>query len=238
MTYDFLTPLYSDIPEGWEDFFKIPEVETALKKIQRVIDREGRNIVPHPSKVFNAFRYTHPRMLRVVIYGQDPYHTIKSDGTPVAVGLSFSVGKDDIVPKSLKNIFNEIKREYDIENISGDLTNWALQGVMLLNINLTTVEGQAGAHSGKYDIWKCFILEFIKYAHSSINPNIINILWGRDAEKIEDHIPKTANILKSSHPSPLSFSRGEFPFVGNDHFKKINEILEKLGDEPIDWRTE
>lgn len=240
MSYDFLTPLFENVPEGWEEFFNLPDVRTSLNKIQRVLtEKEVRKIVPLPTEVFNAFRFCHPLTLRVVIYGQDPYHTIRSDGEPVAMGMSFSVRRDDAIPKSLKNIFNEIRDEYpDIDNTSGDLTNWALQGVMLLNINLTTVEGQAGAHSGKYDIWKSFILEFIKYAHSSINSKIINVLWGRDAEKIEDFIPKTAIILKSSHPSPLSFNRGEVPFVGNKHFLKINKILKDSGDEEIDWRTE
>src|SRR5436305_5898462 len=123
-------------------------------------------------------------MFRVVILGQDPYPQIKSDGYPRAQGLSFSIIKDDNVGSvaSLRNIFAELRNNYPgIVLNSGDLTPWALQGVLLLNMSLTAQADNPNAYSGKHKIW----LPFIKRIFDAIeeaNHNVIYVLWGKEAQ--------------------------------------------------------
>ena len=63
---------------------------------------------------------------------------------------------------------------------------------------------------------------------------MIFILWGRYAQSKKKYIDLEKHyILEANHPSPLSANRGGF--FGCKHFSKSNEILEKLGKEPIMW---
>src|SRR4051812_23807778 len=64
-------------------------------------------VFPPPSQVFRAFDICTPDKVRVVILGQDPYHT-----PGVADGLAFSSLPKNPVPPSLLNIYKEIEREY------------------------------------------------------------------------------------------------------------------------------
>ncbi len=185
------------------------------------------SIFPHPSRVFRAFELVKPEDVRVVILGQDPYHT-----PGVADGLAFSTLPSNSIPPSLLNIFKEIEAEFDTPcNRNPDLTRWARQGVLLLNASLSVRSGVANSHAD-YG-WHTFTDSVIG-AISREQEHIVFLLWGAFAAKKQDLIDSTKHlVLTSVHPSPLSASRG---FFGSNHFKLANEYLKKHGRGEIDWR--
>ena len=184
-------------------------------------------VFPHPSRVFRAFELVKPEEIRVVILGQDPYHT-----PGVADGLAFSTLPDNPIPPSLQNMFKEIETEYGIPcERNPDLTRWAKQGVLLLNASLSVRSGEANSHAD-YG-WHTFTDAVIS-AISKTQEHVVFMLWGAFAAKKEDRIDWEKHLtLTSAHPSPLSASRG---FFGNNHFKLTNAYLKEHGRGEIDWR--
>ncbi len=184
-------------------------------------------VFPPPAKVFRAFELTKPEDVKVVILGQDPYHT-----PGVADGLAFSSQPQNPVPPSLLNMFKEIESEFGIKcERNPDLTRWATQGVLLLNVSLSVGAGQANSH---VDFgWHMFTDAVIR-AISDKCEHVVFLLWGSFAGKKEALIDWEKHlVLKSAHPSPLSAHKG---FFGNSHFKQTNEYLTEHGRQPIDWR--
>ena len=184
-------------------------------------------IYPEGKNIFNAFELCPFNNVKVVILGQDPYH-----GKNQANGLSFSVNKNINIPPSLKNIFKELKHNYpDIKFKDGDLSDWAKQGVLLLNSILTVRDKSPGSHSK---------LGWEKFTDSVINlisqkkDNIVFILWGAFAKSKREIIERQDShlILMSPHPSPFSAYKG---FFYQNHFKKANDYLEENGIEIINW---
>ena len=198
-------------------------------------DRDSReldSILPKHEDILNAFKYVEFSDVKAVIIGQDPYPGKDRKGVYHAHGLSFSSMSDDI-PKSLQNIFKEIKDEYGYMNKCADLTPWTDQGVLLLNMNLTVIEGQPNNTPGNG--WGIITNTVVRRLSERGQP-IVFMLWGRKAQEVEFYIRKSRSvkILKAAHPSPMSADRG---FFGCNHFIKCNDFLEKHGIEPIDWRT-
>ena len=188
----------------------------------------GYKIYPKGTDIFNAFKHTPFDELKVVILGQDPYH-----GVNQAHGLSFSVQKGITTPPSLRNIYKELTT--DIPGFKtpphGDLTEWAEQGVLLLNATLTVRDSSPASHQKKG--WEEFTDQVIKTI-SDKKEGIIFILWGSYAQAKAELIDKNKHfIIKSPHPSPFSADRG---FFGSKPFSKTNEILIKEGKTPIDWQ--
>jgi uracil-DNA glycosylase len=183
-------------------------------------------IFPEGKNIFNAFNLCPFHKVKVVIIGQDPYH-----GPGQAHGLCFSVRDGIDFPPSLKNIFKEINSDFGTPlPKSGDLTRWAVQGVLLLNAILTVRAHQAGSHQGKG--WETFTDAAIREL-SEKRENIVFLLWGAYAQRKGSIIDKSKHyVLESVHPSPLSASRG---FFGNHHFSKANQFLQSKGIEPVNW---
>jgi uracil-DNA glycosylase len=187
----------------------------------------GKVIFPVQADVFNAFKLTTPESLKVVILGQDPYH-----GLNQSHGLCFSVLKGNKIPPSLRNIYKELAT--DIAHFEtpehGDLSQWAQQGVLLLNTVLTVEQGHANSH--KNVGWEQFTDGVISIISSEFD-NVIFLLWGAPAQKKATLIDKNRHtILTAVHPSPLSAYRG---FFGCRHFSMTNRILKSLAKQPIDW---
>lgn len=181
-------------------------------------------ILPPLESIFNCFSKFNKNDLKVVLLGQDPYINENE-----ANGFCFSVNNDIKMPPSLRNIFKEIKEEFNVERNSKDLTDWAEQGVLLLNTALTVRQFNSNTHSKQ---WVNFTNKIIEYISNEME-NIVFILWGNDAKKRKQFINEKKHfILESVHPSPLSASRG---FFGNNHFIKVNEYLEKIGKSSIKW---
>lgn len=206
-------------------------VFTHLRKLRD----EGHRVYPEPKNLLKAFRLTPLDQLRVVILGQDPYPGISASNfhggiLPYATGLAFGIPDEAMgLPASLRNIRDEVVRSdvSTLKELSFDqsLVTWAMQGVLLLNTALTVKAGEPGSHS---HLWKPFTTELMTFLGKKEEP-IIWLLWGAHAQSYEKYIGPQHTILKTSHPSPLSYKRG---FEGCGHFKAVNEILK---DNPIEW---
>ena len=185
----------------------------------------GKAIYPAPANIFNAFNLCPLDKVKVVIIGQDPYHEPGQ-----AHGLCFSVLPPTPIPPSLVNIYKEIENDLGRpSNTHGDLTDWAKQGVLLLNATLTVQAHLAASHAGKG--WEQFTDAVIRA--TATRDNIVYMLWGAYAQKKADFVNSEKNlILKSVHPSPLSAHRG---FFGNHHFSRANNYLMEHGQTPINW---
>ena len=185
----------------------------------------GRAVYPAAKNIFNAFDLCPVDNVKVVIIGQDPYHEPGQ-----AHGLCFSVLPPTPIPPSLINIYKEIQNDLGRPSRThGDLTDWARQGVLLLNSTLTVAAHQAASHAGRG--WETFTDAVI--GACSRREGIVYMLWGSYAQRKAQIVDPARNlILKSVHPSPLSASRG---FFGNHHFSRANEYLVAHGKTPIDW---
>jgi len=189
---------------------------------------ESKQVIYPPGPfIFNAFNTTVLKDVKVVIIGQDPYH-----GPNQAHGLSFSVQKGIKPPPSLVNIYKEIEADLGINmpRKYGDLTQWAKQGVLLLNASLTVRANQPNSHAGIG--WQIFTDEVINLLNTE-KKNIVFLLWGNFAKEKGANIDEGRHlVLKAMHPSPFAADKG---FFGCRHFSKTNEYLVKNGIDPIDW---
>ncbi|GAA5071650.1 uracil-DNA glycosylase [Thermocatellispora tengchongensis] len=185
----------------------------------------GRQYLPAGANVLRAFQQPFDEV-KVLIVGQDPYPT---PGHPV--GLSFSVAPDvRPLPGSLVNIFKELMEDLDLPKPSnGDLTPWTEQGVLLLNRVLTVMPGKPASHRGKG--WEQVTEQAIKALVARDKP-LVAILWGRDARNLRPMLGQYPAI-ESAHPSPLSARSG---FFGSRPFSRANELLERQGATPVEWK--
>lgn len=220
-------------PLGWYTVFK--EAYHEIKLVCDILSRLEKYF-PYTNDVFRAFDLCPLKDVKVVILGQDPYHSTY-EGKPQANGLCFSTRKGCPVQPSLRNIYNEIQREYPKFKIPnhGDLTCLAEQGVLLLNTCLTVTPHQSGSHK---EIWNGFISRVLK-AVNDVNSECIFLLWGKKAHDFTNQIGERSIKLYASHPSPFSYNRSsrDIPaFNTCDHFKEVNKILTEKNKTTIDWQ--
>jgi uracil-DNA glycosylase len=185
----------------------------------------GRGYLPGGPHVLRAFERPLDDV-RVLIVGQDPYPTPGH-----AVGLCFSVAPDvRPIPRSLVNIYRELQTDLDVPApATGDLTQWADHGVLLLNRVLTVQPGKPASHRGKG--WEHVTARAITALVERGGP-LVAVLWGRDARNLTPHLGGIP-VVESAHPSPLSASSG---FFGSRPFSRANALLERQGATSIDWR--
>lgn len=213
---------------SWDTILKDEFEKPYFKDLIRFVDSEyeTKTIYPPKEKVFAAFDSTPFDQVKVVILGQDPYH-----GPNQANGLSFSVNEGVKLPPSLQNIYKELNADLGNEiSTSGDLSDWAKQGVLLLNATLTVEASKAGSHQKKG--WE----EFTDQVISSLAENrehLVFILWGSYAQKKGKKIDRTKHfVIETAHPSPLSVYRG---FWDSKPFSKTNDYLKSKNITPIIW---
>ncbi len=216
------------IGNDWDEILADEWCKPYYLKLRAFLKSEysARRIYPDMNNIFNALKYTSFKDTKVVIIGQDPYH-----GEGQAHGLCFSVQKGVIPPPSLKNIFKELESDVGkpIPN-HGELTDWAKQGVLLLNNVLTVREASPASH--KDQGWENFTDRVISELNKKETP-VVFLLWGAHAQKKAEIISNPIHRkLACVHPSPLSAHRG---FFGCKHFSKTNEILKQNGLTPINW---
>ena len=217
------------IEESWKNALASEFAKDYFKSLTDFVRNEymsGKTVYPEPKNIFNAFNLCPLNNVKVVIIGQDPYHEPGQ-----AHGLCFSVQQGIELPPSLVNIYKEIEQDIGHKSITnGDLSDWAKQGVLLLNSTLTVLAHVAASHSGHG--WETFTDAVIKAVNEN-RKNVVYMLWGSFAQKKADFVNEQDNlILKSAHPSPLSAYRG---FFGNHHFSRANEYLQQHGEKPINW---
>ena len=212
----------------WLDLLSGQMKEEYFVKLQKFVDAEyiSKVIYPKYENIFRAFNLISPKKIKVVIIGQDPYH-----GQSQANGLAFSVCDECKIPPSLKNIFIELVDDMDCKNpSSGNLTQWAEEGVLLINSVLSVEQAKANSHKNKgWEKFTDFVIEKLSLEYE----NIVFILWGNPSQKKDKLIDATKHlILKAPHPSPLSSYRG---FFGSKPFSKSNEYLKAHGKKEISW---
>ena len=216
------------IGNDWDNTLTIIENSEGFKKFLNLINDKYKNTIVYPEKsnIFRALKLTSYKDTKVVIVGQDPYH-----GEGEAHGLSFSVPDGIKIPPSLQNIYKELYNDLGITpKSSGNLTNWAKEGVLLLNAVLTVEKDKPASHSKLG--WELFTDYVIKCLNNKSEP-VVFILWGNFAKDKAKLITNPKHlIIKSPHPSPFSASNG---FFGSKPFSKTNNFLEKNGIKPINW---
>ena len=216
------------IGNDWDEILADEWQKPYYRKLREFLKNEYSTwrIYPNMHDIFNALKYTSFEDTKVVIIGQDPYH-----GEGQAHGLCFSVKRGVTPPPSLKNIFKELHDDVGREITSdGDLTDWAEQGVLLLNAVLTVREGMPNSHKDKG--WEIFTDRVISELNRKQTP-VVFLLWGAYAQKKAEIITNPIHRkLMSVHPSPLSANRG---FLGCRHFSKTNQILKEAHLSEIEW---
>jgi len=211
-------------PQLIQDFF---QSEEGRQLEEFVREQRAQHIVYPPEDcVLRALQLTPLDQVRVVLLGQDPYH-----GPGQAHGLAFSVSQTVAAPPSLKNIFRELRDDLGGPlRVDTDLSEWAEQGVLLLNTTLTVRQGQAGSHRGRG--WEILTNRVIESVNASPQPTVF-LLWGQDAGKMRGRIDAQRHqVLAAPHPSPLSAYRG---FFGSRPFSRCNQFLQANGRSPIKW---
>ena len=209
---------------NWKCFILQEAKKLYFKKMWSFLNNEykSKNIFPPRNKIFACFQYFDFEATKAVIVGQDPYYT-----KGYANGLAFAVNHDCSTPKSLINIFKEIKNEYGKINTDQTLVSWAKQGVLLLNRTLTVEENKPNSH--KAIGWNIFTNNLIKFINENTE-NIVFVLWGNNAKQLKSLIDQNKHkIITCPHPSPLSANYG---FFGSNCFKKVNLYL---NDKKIIW---
>ena len=215
------------INKKWDVVLKDELKKDYFKKLGIFVKNEykTKTVFPDYKNIFNALRFTDYDEVKVVILGQDPYH-----GIGEAHGLSFSVKEGIKMPPSLQNIFKELYSDLGIKRTKSDLTDWAKEGVLLLNSIMTVVKDTPLSHKNKG--WEIFTDTVISKLNEREDP-VIFLLWGSFARSKKELITnKRHKIIESVHPSPLSANRG---FFGSRPFSKINNYLKDMSKEEINW---
>lgn len=223
------------IPDSWRAALEPALTGGDVEALCSRLDEEeaaGKTIYPPRTSRFRAFAMTPPDAVKVVILGQDPYH-----GPGQAMGLAFSVPRGVKVPPSLANIYKELRADCDFAIPDhGDLTQWAKEGVLLLNTTLTVEAHRPGSHARRG--WDRVTRAAIEAVAARPEPKVF-LLWGNHAQGIAAQIPALAaprnHVIASVHPSPLSARRG---FFGSRPFSRANAFLESHGRGAIDWRVD
>lgn len=226
-----ITSNYSSVLNSeWASFLHDELASDYFQELIKTVDEEYQKHTCFPPKalLFNAFNQCALQEVKVIIIGQDPYH-----GVGEANGLCFSVNDGIKIPPSLRNIYRELTDDLDsiFMPTSGNLEDWAKQGVLLLNSSLTVRKDQPNSH--KNLDWSRFTDAVIEKIASQ-KKHLVFLLWGSFAQKKGSKIDKTQHlVLESGHPSPMSANQGKW--FGNQHFSKTNQYLKDHGKEPIQW---
>ncbi|MEN9959451.1 MAG: hypothetical protein RLZZ474_1695 [Bacteroidota bacterium] len=216
------------LQNDWKSVLKSTfESEKFISLSEKVLKAyQDEEVFPPVNQLFEAFNSCSFEQTQVVLLGQDPYH-----GVGQAHGLSFSVPNSIPLPPSLKNIYKELFNDLGLMRSSGDLSDWARQGVLLLNTALTVRSGEAGSHASFQ--WPLFTKAVLDALNKQSNP-VVFLLWGNHAQKFASMIDETKHtVIKSAHPSPLAANRGGW--FGTKPFSQTNDFLISQGLNPIQW---
>jgi len=202
----------------------LPFFDDTLPMIEAALATETRPVLPPAPLVFSALERVQPDDVRVVILGQDPYHTPGK-----AHGLAFSITSDfGGRLDSLGNIFKELQSDVAVNRSRTQLDDWADQGVLLLNTILTVPQGTPKGHARLgWQVLTAQVLERLSNAPRAY------LLWGGPAQKAAHHVDAVLNLkIETAHPSPLSAHRG---FFGSRPFSRTNVWLRNAGERSINW---
>lgn len=218
---DLPAPTRPAAPQGWD---RLPFFQHDWPPLWERLCAAPAPWTPEPQSIFRALALTPPEAVKVVILGQDPYHTPGR-----ATGLAFGFPAEAPPRDSLRNILTEVASDIGAAPQTGDLTGWAQQGVLLLNTVLTVPLGEAHGHKGWG--WEKLVRQILD--HLAATQPTAFILWGAPAQKLCAKLPREGHLFhQSAHPSPLSAYRG---FFGSKPFSTVNDWLRASGRAEIDW---
>ncbi|WP_372997750.1 uracil-DNA glycosylase [Marinobacter sp.] len=227
-----ITRQIQQIENDWRDVLLAHVDNPRVLALEAFLEEDcnDHEVCPPSEDWFRAFHTTPPDQVKVVIIGQDPYMNGE------ATGLSFSVKPGYKLTPSARNIVKEITGLSKVTNHNGDFSDWAENGVLMLNTCLTTRHGEAGAHGKKG--WEILTGAAIDHL-AQLDQPIVYLAWGRWAHDVaaQDQNPNH-HVIRTSHPSPLAASRNgkDFPaFLGSGCFEAANQILNFNGLEPVQW---
>ncbi len=210
-------PLFEQLHPQWQ--VELASHKALIESIDSFIS--NRSVTPDYNLIFRALNQP-IESTRVVIFGQDPYPTKGH-----AHGLAFSIDSSITnLPASLRNIYKELFADLGITRTHGDLSDWADQGVMLINRVLSTEIGKSLAHEklGWQEITE-------RVAQVLGERDVIAVLWGSAALPLKQFFHEQS-VITSVHPSPLSAYRG---FFGSSPFSQVNAKLRSKGLKEINW---
>ncbi len=211
-------------PSTWRAFFELPGVTAAVQTISFYL--KSKTIEPRMPWTFRALKMVPPGAIKVVILGQDP-----AAQPGEATGLAFSVRDPKKVPAVL-HVLQEVALEgWSVDETNGDLTQWATQGVLLLNSALTVKQDKARSHVA---LWRPFTKMLIEYISNNTQPSVW-LLWGNDAQSFENSIDAKHYVITGGHPSPMSAISSKDPFFGGNYFYCANQFLKKRRGGEINW---
>jgi uracil-DNA glycosylase len=216
------------IQNDWKNIIEICFKEDSMLQLENDLRAEYDNfqVFPAYQDIFRALQLTDFLDVSVVIIGQDPYH-----GLDEAHGLSFSVPQGIKIPPSLRNIFKELQADIGVERTKSDLSDWASQGVLLLNSVLSVRADQPGSHA-KIG-WQKFT-SFVLQALNEREKPLVFMLWGNYAQKLGKQLDETKHlVIRCAHPSPLAANRGAW--FGSKPFSRANAFLTSRALKPIKW---
>lgn len=212
----------------WQELLQEEQEKAYFKDLLQFVEAEYATTTIYPPReaIYHALDLTSYANTKVVILGQDPYH-----GPNQAHGLSFSVASSEAkFPPSVRNMFKELEADLGVTRTDINLTDWAEQGVLLLNTVLTVQAGKAASHRKKG--WEPFTDAIIRLLNEK-EEQVIFVLWGADAKKKQVLITNPQHkVITAVHPSPLSAYNG---FFGSKPYSQINAYLEAVGKTPISW---
>jgi uracil-DNA glycosylase len=226
-------PLDALVPPDWRAVLADALSAPTFQALTPFLDEESKKgkVFPPREQIFNALKETPLQSVKVVILGQDPYPT-----AGVANGLAFSVSPGVKIPPSLRNIDLALAEELGVPKpVSGDLTPWARQGVLLLNTVNTVLEGAPNSHRGQG--WEAFNEAVLKKVNEQPGP-VVFLCFGVPAKAMAERIVDTLrhSIISTPHPSPLNGKKFVETVKRERSFQAVNAVLVKAGRPPIDWR--
>lgn len=212
--------LSSCIPAAWKTALAPAVASPSFAKLESFLSSEWSTkvVLPPRPRLFAALELTPPDAVRVVLLGQDPY-----PGAGNANGLAFSVARGKGLPASLTNLFLGLHRELGVAIPEhGDLTAWALRGVLLFNTVLTVREGQPHSHANRG--WEDFALAVL--GHVAVQPRSVAFLClGQPAQNLVRSLDTKHPIVGAPHPSSRNGTAFVDCAVSKRIFSRVNEAL-------------
>lgn len=233
----------SHIPESWEDFFNPLIEDGGLDDVDKFLTKEVKKYTIYPplDEIYTAFNLCSLSDLKVVVVGQDPYHT-----KGAAMGVAFGHHSERVkVQPSLRNIYKCLKHDIpdvEIDETSGDLGMWCVQGVLLINTALTVREGEAASHASKSKstpgIWDYFIGQLFNFLNENCD-HLVVVMWGAKAQEYKSYFdPKKHHHISAPHPAASAYNPSNKDFLEHKPFTRINKQLKKWKKEQIYWKLD
>ena len=220
------------IDEYFGDWMKVLDRNETMKIMGwlRTINKE--TLCPNIKDVFKAFKLCPYNKCRVIFVGQDPYPQ-RGVAQGVLFGNSSDTPENKLSPslQIIKESVINFEIPHNFITFDPTLESWAKQGILMINSALTTEVGKIGVHMMK---WRPFMIAFLKQM-SMINPGIIYVLFGSQAQILEPYISKNNYVLKIEHPAYFARTNKKMPY---HIWKDINKILYDLYGERIEWFKE